>query len=200
MKLLTLTFLGICAVGAYAGEFRTDINPALRYYQAYLSAPKLPPADEEYLFNSGWRSRPLEKRVGELLARYDNEFEFVRQAAQATVPCDWGVDLTQGPYASLPGLAPAKGVAQTTRLRAYPRSAQYSEPGQKQFPIITNFPANGEKLCLSFADGSLSKLARQIQIHHSNIRDWMVQNAVALAFFAAPTFGGIWHSGARLGH
>jgi hypothetical protein len=37
------------------------------------------------------------------------------------------------------------------------------------------FPANAEKLCLLFADGNLSKLARQIQIHHSNIRDWMVQ-------------------------
>ncbi len=37
------------------------------------------------------------------------------------------------------------------------------------------FAANIEKLCLSFADGNLSKLARQIHIHHSNIRDWMVQ-------------------------
>ena len=37
------------------------------------------------------------------------------------------------------------------------------------------FAANMEKLCLSFADGNLSKLARQIHIHHSNIRDWMIQ-------------------------
>jgi hypothetical protein len=35
--------------------------------------------------------------------------------------------------------------------------------------------ANMEKLCQSFADGNLSKVARQIQIHHSNIRDWIVQ-------------------------
>lgn len=39
----------------------------------------------------------------------------------------------------------------------------------------SHFAPNVEKLCLSFADGNLSKLARQIQIHHSNIRDWMVQ-------------------------
>lgn len=38
----------------------------------------------------------------------------------------------------------------------------------------TYFAANMEKLCLSFADGNLSKLGRQIQIHHSNIRDWIV--------------------------
>jgi hypothetical protein len=39
------------------------------------------------------------------------------------------------------------------------------------------FPANMEKLFLSFADANLSKLARQIQIqiHHSNIRDWIMQ-------------------------
>jgi hypothetical protein len=36
-------------------------------------------------------------------------------------------------------------------------------------------PLPPKKLCLSFADGNLSKLARQIQIHHSNIRDWMMQ-------------------------
>lgn len=37
------------------------------------------------------------------------------------------------------------------------------------------FPANMQKLCVSFADDNLSKLARQIQIHHSNIRDWIVR-------------------------
>ncbi len=37
------------------------------------------------------------------------------------------------------------------------------------------FPTNMEKLCLSFADDNTSKLARQIQIHHSNIRDWTVR-------------------------
>src|SRR6185369_381091 len=40
-----------------------------------------------------------------------------REAARAEVPCDWGIDLTEGPDALLPGLARAKNAAQAARLR-----------------------------------------------------------------------------------
>ena len=100
-----------------ADQFRTDINPALLYYQAFAIVPELSQEDRDYLQVKDWRGRPLDGRFEELIAKYDNQFKFVRQAAHARVPCDWGVDLTQGPEALLPGLAKAKGVALTARLR-----------------------------------------------------------------------------------
>src|SRR2546425_11984367 len=38
------------AVGASGGQFSTDINPALRYYQAFIVAPDLSQAERDYLF------------------------------------------------------------------------------------------------------------------------------------------------------
>ena len=91
-------FIGIaCAVGANAGQFRADINPAQHYYQAFIVTPDLPQADHDYLFTNEWRGQKLPERFGELVARYDNQFKLVRQAAQATVPCDWGIDMSPGP-------------------------------------------------------------------------------------------------------
>ncbi|HXT41431.1 MAG TPA: hypothetical protein VN887_15605 [Candidatus Angelobacter sp.] len=104
--------------GACAEQFRSDINPALTYYRAIQLIPDLSPADHEYLFDNDWRGQRLPERFGELAGRYDNEFKLVRQAAQATVPCDWGIDMSPGPATLLPQLARCKGVAQAARLRA----------------------------------------------------------------------------------
>ncbi|HZI31791.1 MAG TPA: hypothetical protein VFF11_05590, partial [Candidatus Binatia bacterium] len=105
-------------VGACAEQFRTDINPALLYYRAFQLIPDLSPTDHGYFFDSEWRGQKLPERFGELAGRYDNEFKLVRQAAQATVPCDWGIDMSPGPATLLPQLARCKGVAQAARLRA----------------------------------------------------------------------------------
>ncbi|HMC28180.1 MAG TPA: hypothetical protein VKM56_10365 [Verrucomicrobiae bacterium] len=120
LKSLSFSFLLITAADASSGgeSFRTDINPALRYYQAYLVAPDLSQADRDYLVNREWRGQTLPVRFGELLARYDKEFGYVRAAAHATVPCDWGIDMSPGPATLLPQLARNKAVAQTARLRA----------------------------------------------------------------------------------
>jgi hypothetical protein len=114
---LSLSVLTLAMTSLGAESFRTDINPALRYYQAFSLAPDLSEADHQYLFNSEWRDRHLDERFGRLIAKYDNPFKLIRQAAQAEVPCDWGIDMTEGPHALLPGLARAKAVAQTARLR-----------------------------------------------------------------------------------
>ena len=100
------------------GEFRTDINPALRYYLAFTVAPDLSPADRDFLFNTDWRGQKLPERFGELAGRYDQEFVMVREAAHATMPCDWGIDWSKGPGTLLPHLSRAKAVAQAARLRA----------------------------------------------------------------------------------
>ena len=119
MKSICLALLIVTgAATAPRGEpFRTDINPALIYYRAAQLAPDLSPADRDYLFANDWRGRKLPARFGALVARYDNEFKLVRQAAHATVPCDWGLDLGAGPFTLLPHLARNRAVAQAARLR-----------------------------------------------------------------------------------
>jgi hypothetical protein len=117
------TFLLVLAAGparATAAEepFRTDINPALRYYQAFLLGRDFSPAEKDYLLNTNdWRGQKLPERFGELTAGYDKQLGLVRQAAHATVPCDWGIDLSPGPATLLPHLARCKGLAQGARLR-----------------------------------------------------------------------------------
>src|SRR4051794_16465641 len=115
---IALLFLLAFARSMYAApDVRTDINPALRYYQAYLKAPKLSDKDHDYLFVPEWRGQKLDERFGTLLANYDAQFNFFRAAAQAKAPADWGIDMSDGPYTLLLGLAPAKAAAQTARLR-----------------------------------------------------------------------------------
>ena len=106
------------AAGVSDEPFRKDINPALRYFQAFMIAPDLSQADRDYLFNREWRGLNLPERFGEAVARYDKEFVQVRQAAQSAVPCDWGIDMSPGPFTLLPHLARCKAVAQAARLRA----------------------------------------------------------------------------------
>ena len=117
--LFLLVMTGALA-GARGEEFRTDINPALLYYQAFTVVPDLERADRDYLWgtNNWWRGQNLTPRFGEIMAKYDAQFRLVRQAAHATVPCDWGIDRSAGPATLLPQLARAKAVAQTARLRA----------------------------------------------------------------------------------
>src|SRR5438552_14207367 len=90
-----ILLVAAAAMTSAGGEpSRTDINPASLYYQAFLVAPDLEPADRDYLWlNNDWRGQKLPERFGEIVARYDNEFRLVRRAAHATVPCDWGIDM-----------------------------------------------------------------------------------------------------------
>ncbi len=122
MRILKLSLiiagLGLSWHGWAAEQSRTDINPALSYYQGYLLAPKLNESDRQYLFETEWRGKHLEERFGGLVEKYDNQFKFLRQAALQKAPCDWGIDMSRGPETLLPALAPAKLTAQTARLRA----------------------------------------------------------------------------------
>ena len=107
------------AAGAVSGQpFRTDINPALTYYQAFNVAPDHSQTDRDYLFTNQWRNQKLPDRFGELVAGYDNEFGLLRQAAQSKAACDWGIDWSAGPQTLLGHLARVKAAAQAARLRA----------------------------------------------------------------------------------
>jgi hypothetical protein len=74
-------------------------------------------ADEEYLWSKAGREQKLPERFGKIFAGYDNQFKLVREAAQQKVPCDWGIDPSQGPATQLPHLARAKAVSQAAQLR-----------------------------------------------------------------------------------
>jgi hypothetical protein len=119
LKLVCMAMLVLtgAAVGVAAQPLRTDINPALIYGRAFLAAPNLAQADSDYLFTNGWDGQKFPERFASLVKEYDNEFELVCAAAQAKVPCDWGVDMSPGPMTLLPHLSRAKSVAVTTRLR-----------------------------------------------------------------------------------
>jgi hypothetical protein len=116
-----MTLSMVCGVAAAAEDFRTDINPALLYFQAYQNMPRLSDADSKHLFDSwtggAWPDH-IDDHSRELLKQYDNSFKGLQRARFSKVPCDWGYDLSDGPEALLPGLAPAKRLAQTARLRA----------------------------------------------------------------------------------
>ena len=100
--------------------FRTDINPALLYYQAFLLAPEpMSDADMDYFWASkAGREQKLPERFGKIVAGYDSEFKLVREAAQQKAPCDWGIDMSPGPATPLSHLPRAKAVAQAACLRA----------------------------------------------------------------------------------
>ena len=116
--ILTCIALLILTMPAARGEdFRTDINPALLYYRAFLLAPDLSPADRD-LFTTNWQGQTLPERLGKLVAGYDSQFKLVREAAQQRVPCDWGIDMSPGPAVILPHLNRARAVARAARLRA----------------------------------------------------------------------------------
>jgi len=114
---LTLVMFGFLAFTLRGASTRTDINTALQYFQAF-NCPDLSQADRDYLFQSDWRGQKLPDRFGEQVARYDNQFRLIRQAAQSTVPCDWGIDISAGPATLLPHLARCRGIAQAARARA----------------------------------------------------------------------------------
>ena len=125
MRCLIYCILGLgCLVSPFsvyrsfaADRFRTDINPALLYWQAWAQIPELSESDRGFLFTNDWRGKVLTTRIGDLLSRYDNLFKLVGRAGKAQVPCVWGYDMSDGPEVLLPGLAKAKSVAEVARLR-----------------------------------------------------------------------------------
>lgn len=96
---------------------RTNINPALLYWQASVLLPNLSPADSYHFQTNYWRAMPLDDRIREILERYNSVFAHLHRAAEQKEPCDWGHDLSQGPTLLLPGLSKAKFMAQLAQLR-----------------------------------------------------------------------------------
>ena len=164
MKSICLALLIVTgAATAPSGEpFRTDINPALIYYRAAQLAPDLAPADRDYLFANEWRGQKLPERFGALVARYDNEFKLARQAAHATVPCDWGLDMSAGPFTLLPHLARNRAMAQAARLRVM-WALQQGRPADARDDLLAAFTLGRN----SATDGLMISAFVQIAIENT---------------------------------
>ncbi len=119
-------------------SFRTDINPALLYWQAFAVMPDLSPDDQKHLFENEWRNRPMDERAGQLVTRYDQSLRLIGQASASKVPCDWGIDLSAGPHALLPHLGKAKRCVQAATLRAR-WSLQHNKPEAARDALVAAF-------------------------------------------------------------
>jgi hypothetical protein len=120
LKLICLSVLMLVGtvLGVRGEAARTNINPALLYYQAFIVAPEpISAEDWKYLESKKGREQKLPDRFGPIVAATDNQFRLVRQAAHAALPCDWGIDLSVGPNSLLPHLGRAKAIANTSQLR-----------------------------------------------------------------------------------
>src|SRR5262245_22650536 len=104
--LLILALLGTALGVPAASSYRTDINPALLYWQAFNQLPELSP-EERQLFDRR-QFAPTDEQYAALVRRYDTVFRLVRRGVNAKPPADWGVDLGDGPGTLLPHLAKAK--------------------------------------------------------------------------------------------
>ncbi len=122
-------------VNASGGDDRTDINPALRYWEAFMMVQHVPQSDRDYLATNEWRGQPLPAKFGELVSGYNQEFRLMRAATHSTTPCDWGLDLSEGPELLLPHLAVAKNAAQMARLRVM-WDLQNGRPGEARDDML----------------------------------------------------------------
>lgn len=150
MKSIWLGLLIMAGAGVAArGEvYRTDINPALRYYQAFNAAQNVPRENHDELNTNEWRGRKLTAKFGELVSGYNSAFKLLRKAARTEVPCDWGLDLNEGPELLLPHLAQAKGISQMARLRCMwdlqnGRQAEACEDLLATLGLARNLPGDG---------------------------------------------------------
>jgi hypothetical protein len=120
-KFTCLALLILTVLSARGEPLRTNINPALLYYQAFLmysdNAKPLSDADWDYLGSKAGREQKLPERFGPILAGYDSEFKLVRAAGQQKAPCDWGIDMSSGPGTFLPHLRFIKTVAVASKPR-----------------------------------------------------------------------------------
>jgi len=117
-RLIFAVVLGSTLALSAAERFRTDINPALLYHQALLLVPDYSEDDRKYLFEPEWRNKIPDERYANLVAPYGKVFKLVKRAAQSQVPCDWGIDMSDGPETLLPTLARFKSLTQVVCLRA----------------------------------------------------------------------------------
>jgi hypothetical protein len=184
MKLVLPITLGLGLMTGRAAadaqeKHRTDINPALLYWQAIVLTPVLADADRSYLLTNEFQGGPLNERLRSLTGFYNVSYRVIEQAALQTPACDWGYDVTYGPMMLLPGLAKAKHFAVVERVRFRSQLEDNNAGGAVREWLATR--AFGHRLA---TDGTL--ISRLVQIAMDNIQlntvaeNWFRLDAEAL--------------------
>ncbi len=114
--------LGADATFIEVGNFpepphRTDINPALLYWEALLLNSFRPQSEHDYLTTNEWNGKKLDDQFRAFASSPNGAFRIIEQAAHQKAPCDWGYDLTYGPTLLLPSLAKVKQLVLLERHR-----------------------------------------------------------------------------------
>jgi hypothetical protein len=120
-----LMALWIAATSAQAGVRRADTNPALLYYRAILLSPEISSphelSQEEMMTVRSplpeERVEPTPERV-RLVEAYEASMRLVREAAESTVPCDWGTDHLDDPGSMLALYGRVRALSGVARFRA----------------------------------------------------------------------------------
>ncbi len=88
-------------------------NAALRYWPAFDLMPK---AEADLTVIGDWQHARLDDSTAKLLERGRQSLDYLHAGA-AMPGCDWGLDLSQGPYVLLPHLTKARELARLACLR-----------------------------------------------------------------------------------
>ena len=100
----------------YAIPPRTDINPALLYFQAFNKFPELEAAESKLLATAA--AGPVSDEERAVASLFDTPFKLLRQARTMKAPCDWGSDIADGPQAFVPNLIKIRTAAHVASFRA----------------------------------------------------------------------------------
>ncbi len=95
---------------------RTDINPALLYFQAFNKFPELEPAEAKLLTTDSAGAISAEERA--VASLFDTPFRLLVRARTMKAPCDWGSDIADGPHAFVPNLIKIRTAAHVASFRA----------------------------------------------------------------------------------
>jgi hypothetical protein len=114
---LTVTILALSMNALLAGE-GPDLgaNAALKYWQAFATLPRVPPAEQKKL-EAECLTLPLDARVREIVAGSKYALQMMHDGA-AQSRCDWGIDYEAGIGTMLPHLEGAGLLSCVACLRA----------------------------------------------------------------------------------
>lgn len=94
------------------------INPALLYWQAAAQLPQLTEDQSKELRAMASGKEPFDAARAAKLPLDDGTMRFLRRAAESTAPCDWGLQMEDGPGMILPHLAKLQQISSLAIVKA----------------------------------------------------------------------------------
>ncbi|HSI15191.1 MAG TPA: hypothetical protein VK961_24295 [Chthoniobacter sp.] len=124
--ILTLSIAALLiAPGLHAEDLKyPPINPALLYWQAAAQLPQLTEDQSNELREMATGKEPFDAARAAKLPLDNGSMRVLRQAADSTAPCDWGLPLEDGPVMPLPHLAKLQQMSSMAIVKAKSLFAQ----------------------------------------------------------------------------